>query len=84
MQVEYPFRSYNLFNYVYVLSFYEKARVDQRFLEAFHALESKLVDGQIVVERAVPKLANLNFCKKGAPSELATRRYREILANLKR
>jgi len=34
------------------------------------------------VERPNPKLANFEFCKKGRPSEPATRRYREILENL--
>ena len=82
MQVEYPFRNYNLFYYVYVLSFYEKARRDDRFMQAFEALRAKTRRGQMVVERVVPKLANLVFCKKGEPSELATRRYREILQNL--
>lgn len=82
MQVEYPFRNYNLFLYVYVLSFYDRAKDDWRFLEALKALESKLVDGQIVVERAVPKLAELSFCKRGEPSALATMRYHEILENL--
>lgn len=82
MQVEYPFRSYNLFNYVYVLSFYPQASSDARFLKAFHALEAKLVEGQIVVERVVPKLASMNFCKKGVPSKLATKRYQEIIDNL--
>ena len=83
MQVEYPFGSYNLFQYVYVLSFYDRAKKDGRFLEALGALQTKLVNGQIVVERVVPKLANFCFCKKGEPSELATLRYEEILANLK-
>ncbi|HNW86071.1 MAG TPA: prenyltransferase [Candidatus Limiplasma sp.] len=83
MQVEYPFRSYNLFYYVYVLSFYQHARRDSRFLEALAALQAKLVNGQMVVERVVPKLASLHFCQKGAPSELATERYRDILSNLK-
>lgn len=82
MQVEYPFRNYNLFEYVYVLSFYNYAKNDFRFLEAFETLKSKTVDGQIVVERVVPKLAKLNFCKKGQASELATQRYYEILKNL--
>lgn len=82
MQVEYPFRGYNLFEYVYVLSFYNRAKTDQRFLEALEVLKSKTVDGQIIVERVVPKLAKLNFCKKGEPSQLATKRYQEILANL--
>ena len=84
MQVEYPFRSYNLFHYVYVLSFYACAQADSRFQEAFEALKSKTKDGQIVVERNVPKLARLSFCKKGAPSTLATLRYQEILRNLGR
>lgn len=83
MQVEYPFRNYNLFLYVYVLSFYNRAKEDKRFLEALEALTTKLVDGQVVVERVVPKLANLSFCKKGSPSTLATRRYEEIMKNLR-
>lgn len=82
MQVEYPFRNYNLFEYVYVLSFYDYAKKDARFLEAFETLKSKTVDGQIIVERVVPKLAKLEFCKKGKASEPATKRYLEILNNL--
>lgn len=82
MQVEYPFRNYNLFIYVYVLSFYDRAKNDRRFLEALKTLESKMVNGQIVVERVVPKLAALSFCKKGEPSALGTKRYHEILRNL--
>ena len=82
MQPEYPFGNYNLYVYVYVLSFYNRAKDDPRYREAFKALESKLVDGQIVVERVNPKLAGLSFCKKGEPSALGTRRYSEILNNL--
>lgn len=82
MQTAYPFGDYNLFFYVYLLSFYDKARGDERFLEAFRLLESKLSNGQIVVERVVPKLAKLDFCRKGAPSLLATGRFREIVQNL--
>ena len=84
MQVEYPFRGYNLFYYVYVLSFYERARSDKRFPEVLEALKAKTVNGEIVVERVVPKLAKLSFCRKGQTSELATLRYREILANISR
>lgn len=82
MQVEYPFRNYNLFVYVYVLSFYNRAKKDKRFLEAFEVLKAKMVDGQIVVERVVPKLAGFSFCRKGKPGALATRRYNEILKNM--
>lgn len=83
MQVEYPFRNYNLFVYVYVLSFYNRAKKDKRFLEALETLKSKMVDEQIVVERIVPKLSGLSFCRKGEKSALATIRYHEILKNLK-
>ncbi len=82
MQVGFPFENYNLFQYVHVLSFYNRAKADASFREAFAALNAKLVDGQIVVERVVPKLAQLSFCKKGEVSELATKRYGEILSNL--
>jgi len=82
MQVEYPLWYYNLFQYVYVLSFYDKARHDERFREALSALQCKVVNGMIIVERNVPKLAKLSFCKKEHPSELATRRYSEILTNI--
>lgn len=82
MQLEYPRWGYSLLPYVYVLSFYDCAREDARFQQALAALKGKLVDGQLVVERVVPKLAKLAFCQKGRPSELATRRYQQILDNL--
>jgi len=82
MQTEYPFRGYNLFYYLYVLSFYPYAKRDERFLEALHQFETKLVEGKVIVERVVPKLGKMNFCKKGQASQLATKRYQEILTNL--
>ena len=82
LQVEYPFRSYNLFHYVHVLSFYRRATGYQRFLEALQTLQAKLVDGSVVVERVAPKLAGLSFCQRGKPSALATLRYQEILRNV--
>ena len=82
MQVTYPFFGYNLFFYLYTLSFYDTAKRDERFLEAFQALQSKLVNGMIVVEHPNPKLATRSFCKKGMPSVPATKRYHEILRNL--
>ncbi len=81
MQVEYPFLRYNLFNYVYVLSFYESARRDSRFREALRELRSKTVDGKVIVENPHRKLAGFSFCTKGSPSEAATRHYRAILRN---
>jgi len=82
-QVSFPFLSYNLFYYVYVLSFYDAAKRDPRFLDALSVLQSKLRGGQIVVERPHAKLAQLSLCKKGEPSELATEKYNMLLRNLK-
>ncbi len=44
MQVGFPFDNYNLFQYVHVLSFYDRAKKDERFSEALKALKAKLVD----------------------------------------
>lgn len=83
LQVEYPFLRYNLFYYVYVLSHYPKARRDGRFLAAFAALQQKLdAQGRLIVERPNRKLANLTICRKGQPSEPATQRFAEIVANV--
>ena len=83
-QSEYPFTRYNIFYYVYILSFYPRARKDKRFKEALQLLESKLDEsGQIIIERPHRLLANFDFCKKGQPSAVATKRYQEIKANLK-
>ena len=82
MQLEYPLTSYSLLNYVYVLSFYDKAKTDKRFLEALVALQDKIADNQFIVERVSPKLSKLAFCKKGQPCDIMTKRYNEILGNL--
>jgi predicted enzyme related to lactoylglutathione lyase len=83
MQVEFPFLRYNLFYYVYVLSFYERARRDPRYLEALRLLQSKLdARGRVVVERPNRSLAGLSLCAAGRPSDLATARYREVVKNL--
>jgi hypothetical protein len=84
MQVEYPFGNYNLFQYVYVLSLYDYARNDPRFQEAYKALEAKLVDGKMPVERNSPRLSKLGFCKKGQTCELATKRWEEIVARARK
>ncbi len=84
MQVEFPLLRYNLFNYVYVLSFYGRATRDPRFLEALRTLQSKLdAHGQVVVERPNRRLAGLAFCAAGRPSDAATARYREIVRNVR-
>lgn len=83
MQIEYPFLRYNLFFYIYVLSFFERAHNDSRFNAALGALETKLVNGKVVVENPHRRLKGLSFCKRGEPSKLATARYREIRRNIR-
>ncbi len=84
-QVEYPFLRYNLFYYTYVLSFYPKARQDQRFKEAFEALSHKLDDQQMLrIENPNRKISHFRFCQKGYPSESATSRYGEIVKNMEK
>jgi hypothetical protein len=83
MQVEYPLLRYNLFYYVYTLSFYNYAKRDKRFLAALSVLESKLdIRERLIVERPHRRLAHLLLCQKDKPSELATHRYDEIKENL--
>ena len=83
MQVEYPFLRYNLFYYVYVLSFYPKAIEDSRFKEAFESLSDKLdSNDRLIVERPNRKFEKFNICRKGEPSEAATERYLEIVKNM--
>jgi hypothetical protein len=82
MKLEYPFFRYNLFYYTYVLSYFKRARNDYRFLEALNLLQSKMKNGKIIVENPNVKLSNFSFCRRGAPSDLATERYHEILNNL--
>lgn len=85
MKVEYPFLRYNIFYYTYVLSFYEKARKDERFAEALDVLKTKLDhEGSLVVERPNRKLADYDFCRKGNPSPKATKRFREIIRNMEK
>ena len=82
-ETEFSFLRYNLFFYVYVLSFYRRAKRDRRFDDALAALESKLnKEGQVIVERPHRSLEGLEFCSMGQPSDPGTARNREIRQNL--
>lgn len=83
MRVEYPMFRYNLFFYVYVLSFYPNATDRPAFLEAFDALSSKLEGNQMNVEHCKKGLESLELCRTGSANPWATGRYREILQNLR-
>lgn len=83
MRVEYLFLRYNLFFYVYVLSFSRRGQGGPRFHSALSVLDAKLDDeGRLVVEQPHRDLKQLGFCAKGRPSAHATSRYREIRRNL--
>lgn len=85
LQAEYPFLRYNLFYFVYVLSFFESAKGDPRFDQALEELSSRLDgEGKLIVESRHRGLKGLAFCDRGKPSELATARYREIVENIAR
>ena len=84
LQITYPFASYNLFPYVYILSYYHRAKTDPRFLEALSMLQAKLVNGNIVIERQNPGLKSLSYCKQGEVCSLGTIRYQEILQNMRK
>lgn len=83
LQIEYPFLRYNLFYYVYILSFFDRVRGDSRFTAALHTLENTLDENRrIIVQNRHRSLKELAFCNRNEPSELATQRYREARRNL--
>lgn len=77
--VEYPFLRYNLFYYVYVLSQYSQVRNDKRFIEAKKVLMEKVKDDGIYPETPHKSWNIFIFAKKNEYSELATKRYSEII-----
>jgi hypothetical protein len=83
MELEFPMLRYNIFTWVYVLSFYPRARRHKAFKEALEILRGKLVANQVVVEHQKPGLKALQSFRAGAASPLATKRWVELLGNLK-
>lgn len=85
LSVDYPFLKYNLFFYVYVLSFFAAALEDPRFADAYGVLSSRLdADGRLIVENPHRRLGRLALCARGQPSDAATRRFREVQARVGR
>ena len=83
MKVEYPFLRYNIFYYVYILSFYDKAKNDKRFWEAYNQLRNKLKDNKLIPENPHRAWKDFYFARKGQVSEIGTKRWIEIEKNIK-
>lgn len=81
MKTEFPFFRYNLFYYCYTLSFFKKARKDKRFKEALILLKKKLINGKMIIENPNRQLAEMDFCRKGQQSELATIKFKDLMIN---
>jgi hypothetical protein len=84
LKIEYPFLRYNLFYYVYVLSFYEKARNDKRFQEALSYLKDKIKNDKLIPENPHKAWQEFIFARKGQISELGTKRWIEIKNNIEK
>jgi hypothetical protein len=65
---------YNLFYYVYILSFYDLAKQDARFLAAYQQLEEKTINDKIIPEKPHIAWNNFDFARKGQISEMASKR----------
>jgi len=84
MKVEYPFLRYNLFYYVYVLSFYDYAKDDKRFHEAYNQLKDKITNDKLIPENPHKAWKEFDFARKGKISEMGTKRWIEIKNNIKK
>lgn len=82
MKVEFPVFRYNILNYVYVLSFYDRAKNDKRYVQAFTALKSNLKENMLVTKNTNRKLKDLLSCKINMQNEIATKYYNQILKNM--
>jgi hypothetical protein len=81
MKIEYPFLRYNLFYYVYVLSFYLKAKDDKRYIEAFNQMKYKTKNNKLIPENPHKAWQMFDFAKKGQISKIGTQRWLEINKN---
>jgi hypothetical protein len=84
LKIEYPFLRYNIFYYVYILSFYKKARKDKRFQEAYTFLAGKSYNGNMIPENPHRAWQGFDFAKKRQVSSNATKRWLEMAMNLKK
>jgi hypothetical protein len=84
LQIEYPFLRYNIFYYVYVLSFYKIAINDNRFKDAYKSLASKIKNEKLIPESPHKSWQEFDFAKKGQISKYGTQRWIEIKNNIEK
>ena len=84
MKLEYPFLRYNLFYYVYVLSFYEIAKNDKRFRDAYNRLQDKVKGDKLIPENPHKAWKEFDFARKGEISDFGTKRLIEIKKNIEK
>lgn len=81
MKTEYPFIRYNLFYYLYVLSFYEKAKKDKRFKEAFKMLKAKETEKGIQIEHPNKNWKNILFSESNQ-CDISNIKYKQLIENI--
>ena len=79
MKIEYPFIRYNIFYYVYVLSKYKKPNNDRRYKEALEILKKKTINDKLIIENPHKEWRKYSFSIKGNISEIASKKFREII-----
>ncbi len=82
LQIEYPFLRYNIFYYAYILSFYKKALMDNRFIDVYENLADRIENNKLIPENPHRTWNKYSFAKKGEVSEIGTKRWLEIKKNL--
>lgn len=81
MKTEYPFYRYNVFYYAYVLSFYERARQDERFVGVLNVLGSKETRTGVLIENPHKYWSRILFDQtKECP--LSNGKYQELSKNV--
>jgi hypothetical protein len=82
LSIEFPFLRYNIFYYVYILSKYDFAKKDVRFITALKVLKGKCKNNDLYVESPHKAWSNYSFAKKGCKSEVATLKFKEIVKDV--
>jgi hypothetical protein len=65
------------------LSFYETAKHDKRFQEAYKKLKDKTKNDKLIPENPHKAWIEFDFAQKGQISEIGTQRFKEINENIR-